>query len=86
MRSDEAQVSEFSFVPLPFTVANSVFPKDVAGILLLVVALSIRGLRAAGHETTILDQSTDQLEVHHQFKVWEDQLARWVSGATIDID
>ena len=36
-----AQAGEFGFVLLSFTVANAVIPKDVADVLLLVVALSM---------------------------------------------
>ncbi|MCK8462912.1 cation:proton antiporter [Aliiroseovarius sp. S1339] len=112
-----AQAGEFGFVLLSFTVANAVIPKDIAGILLLVVALSMlltpalfilydrviaprysnkeereadmieepapiivaghgrfggivnRGLRAAGHDTTVLDYSSEQLALLRRFKI-----------------
>ncbi|MCI2393953.1 cation:proton antiporter [Aliiroseovarius sediminis] len=112
-----AQAGEFGFVLLTFTVSNAVIPKDIADILLLVVALSMlmtpalfilydrviaprylkddkpeadtiashtpiivaghgrfggiinRGLRAAGHDTTVLDYSSDHLKLLRQYGI-----------------
>jgi len=110
-----AQAGEFGFVLLSFTVANAVIPGDVAGLLLLVVALSMlltpmlfilfdkviapryssqqereadqidssakiiiaghgrfggivnRALSGAGFATTVVDYSSDQLELLRSF-------------------
>ncbi len=112
-----AQAGEFGFVLLSFTVASAVIPKDIADLLLLVVALSMlltpalfilydrviaprysnedereadtieapaeiivaghgrfggivnRGLRAAGYDTTVLDYSSEQLEMLRRFGI-----------------
>ncbi|SEW25840.1 Kef-type potassium/proton antiporter, CPA2 family [Aliiroseovarius sediminilitoris] len=112
-----AQAGEFGFVLLSFTVANAVIPKEIADLLLLVVALSMlltpalfilydrviaprysnddereadtieapaeiiiaghgrfggivnRGLRAAGYDTTVLDYSSEQLEMLRRFGI-----------------
>ncbi|MCK0139363.1 cation:proton antiporter [Aliiroseovarius sp. F47248L] len=112
-----AQAGEFGFVLLSFTVANAVIPKEIADLLLLVVALSMlltpaqfiiydrviaprysnedtreadtietpaeiiiaghgrfggivnRALRAAGYDTTVLDYSSEQLEMLRRFGI-----------------
>ncbi|GHE90946.1 potassium transporter [Aliiroseovarius zhejiangensis] len=112
-----AQAGEFGFVLLSFSVANAVIPKEIADLLLLVVALSMlltpvlfilydrviapryshedrreadpietpaqiiiaghgrfggivnRGLRAAGYDTTVLDYSSEQLEMLRRFGI-----------------
>ena len=110
-----AQAGEFGFVLLSFAVANAVLPRDIADILLLVVALSMlltpvifilyeriiaphftktqaqeaddidsnaqiiiaghgrfggivnRAISAAGYETTVVDYSSEQLEMLRKF-------------------
>ena len=112
-----AQAGEFGFVLLSFTVANAVLPRDLADILLLVVALSMlltpaifilyeraivprfttaqtqepdeinsnaqiiiaghgrfggivnRAMSAAGYDTTVVDYSSEQLEILRKFEM-----------------